>query len=264
MSVDPVLVSALVVGSRKTGTTWLNENFKLSSIVIVPTGIKETGFFVSDSILEKSEYHSLFNINGVDKSIFVEVDTSLLDSAGSPAKIKAYNSKMKIVVIRRDAHEFASSRFIQGKRKGLFTHGTLLEELNTNKSFRNELRFSAHVQRYRDHFPSNQILVVDYKNLQGDPSRFYDDVFSFITGQAADHCLNTVVINKAREARFSHIFLLGVSLGKWLRKHRLYFIANFLKSIANTSFFQKSSTGIALSSKENALIQSISDSALEE
>ena len=264
MSVDPVLISALVVGARKTGTTWLYENFKLSSIVTVPTGIKETGFFLPDSILENAEYHNLFNINGVDKCIFVEVDTSLLDSAGSPAKIKAYNSKMKIVVIRRDAHEFASSRFIQGKRKGIFTHGTLLEELNTNRSFRNELRFSAHVERYRDHFPSDQILVIDYKGLQGDPSRFYNDVFSFITGQSADHYLNTVVINKAREARFTHIFLSGVSLGKWLRKHRLYFIANFLKSIANTSFFQKKSNGVSLSPKENALIRSISRSALEE
>jgi len=264
MSIDPVLVSALVIGSRKTGTTWLNENFKLSSIVTVPTGIKETGFFLPDSIIEKPEYHSLFNITGLDKNIFVEVDTSLLDSGDSPAKIKAYNPKMKIVAIRRDVYEFASSRFIQGKRKGLFTHGTLLEELNNNRSFRNELRFSALVDRYRDYFPSNQILVLDYKNLQGDPNSFYNDVFSFITGQAADHPLNTEVINNAREARFSNIFLLGVSLGKWLRKHQLYFIANFLKSIANTSFFQKSSTGIALSAQENALIQSISCSALEE
>ena len=44
------LIDGLVIGTRKAGTTWLYENFKLDSDFLVSEKVKESGFFSKELI----------------------------------------------------------------------------------------------------------------------------------------------------------------------------------------------------------------------
>jgi len=109
-------VSGLIIGTRKSGTTWLYENFRQDPRVVVSDKVKESGFFTGKSNLDTARYHDLFD----PKSDLprLEVDTSVCYASDAPDCIEQYNPQMRIVLILREPGSFLASRHTHSLRKG--------------------------------------------------------------------------------------------------------------------------------------------------
>jgi len=247
-------VSGLVIGMRKSGTTWLYENFKNSDLVCVSTKVKESGFFSSTNTLKTSEYNELFPSSF---GVRVEVDTALLYDKSAANAIYDYNPEMKILVIRRDMYEYALSRFIHGKRKGLLSEDSLSKALAKNEWFRDELRFEKNIDRYKNCFKPGNICVMDFNELKKSPLEFYSRAFLHLTSNEPDNKPNIEIINPAKISSFPLATRMFSIFARKFRKMGLYSFVSFVKKIGFHRFFEKSPENRKLTEEEMLMITNI-------
>ena len=135
-------VDFFIVGAAKSGTTslyyYLNEHPEIEM-----STQKETDFF-SDSAIQKQglyygenrintleKYHNLFPTTQEKK--YGEASVSYLFYEDVPEKIKAYNSKGKIIIMLRNLVDRAFSHYLMDYRLGLIS--STLEEVIECKSY---------------------------------------------------------------------------------------------------------------------------------
>ena len=135
-------VDFFIVGAPKAGTTslyyYLNEHPEIEM-----STQKETDFF-SDSAIQKQglyygenrintleKYHNLFPTTQEKK--YGEASVSYLFYEDVPEKIKAYNSKGKIIIMLRNLVDRAFSHYLMDYRLGLIS--STLEEVIECKSY---------------------------------------------------------------------------------------------------------------------------------
>lgn len=210
-------IGFLVVGMRKSGTTWLYENLKLSPSIGVPVFTKETKYF-STLFNQNNEdwYHQQFGDN-FNKEYLCEIDSSLISSRTAIGNIKKYNSDMKIIIIKRDLVSFAISRFNQATRRGSNLYDNIYDEILNSDWFKEELKVDMYIDYYISKYGIKNIKIIQYSDLTNNPVKFYSDIHEFISGKKSSFQIDTGIINPSRVSR---IYLLGKVVSKLSTKLR--------------------------------------------
>lgn len=169
-----VKVSGVVIGTRKTGTTWLYENFRKDPRVVVSDKVKESGFFTGETSLDAPRYHGLFEAN--DALPCLEVDTSVCYAPDAPDCIEQYNPQMRVVLILREPGSFLASRHTHSLRKGELKEQGPAEALEANSWLQDELDYPAITERFARF--GDQLSVFRYSDMKDDPVGFYTRVLS--------------------------------------------------------------------------------------
>lgn len=223
------MVSGLVIGMRKSGTTWLYENFRRDPDFCVSEHTKESRFFTGDSILNNETYENLFD----DLSKFlIEADASIYSAKGACDRIVQYNPKMKVVLILRDPASYLVSRYVHSFRKGEVAETDIEAAFVNHKWLRDELNYADVLSSFNFFDEKKQLCILFFDDLATNPSGFYNEVKSFMFSDKAygDFTATDEVVNPSRVT--SHRLLSKVlsSTAMAARKNGLHKLVNLGKS----------------------------------
>ncbi|MEH6633829.1 MAG: hypothetical protein V7776_23840, partial [Halopseudomonas aestusnigri] len=90
-------MDALVIGTRKSGTTWLYSNLLEDGRFSLSRKVKESGFFSGDFSGDREDYLALYD--EPDDRVMLEVDTSICYSDMAPQLISKYAPEVKLILI---------------------------------------------------------------------------------------------------------------------------------------------------------------------
>ena len=250
-----MLIKVVIIGTRKTGTTWIYEHLKRSALFSTSTFVKETGYFTKKTRMSKDEYHKLFSSS--KNQYGVEIDTALLDSDTYCKNIYNYNSDMKIIAIRRNPFEYVVSRYIQAKRRGILKGDSIKDELLHGTLLQAELKFYEAMDGYYRMFPRENILILNYDELQHNPMEFISRIFTHAVGCAPDVEVNSVIVNPSKSMRLGFITRPIFSGVRLLRKYGMYRFVNFVKALQLHHVLYKKPEGVDLSDVEKEIVLKI-------
>ena len=230
-------VDFFIVGAPKAGTTslyyYLNEHPEIEM-----STQKETDFF-SDSAIQKQglyygknridtleKYHNLFPTTQEKK--YGEASVSYLFYEDVPEKIKAYNSKGKIIIMLRNLVDRAFSHYLMDYRLGLIS--STLEEVIESKSYNKKSKlfyqqyielglYFKQVKRYLEIFGSENVHIILYQDFKNDIEVVMKKVYHFLEvdskfEQKVEKKYNTFSIPKNNFIRIVYSF---VGLRKFLK-----------------------------------------------
>jgi hypothetical protein len=231
-------IRGLVVGTRKCGTTWLYENFRVDPQFRVSEKVKESGYFAGAPISDANTYEAL--LDGATGVHPVEVDTSVCYAPDAANRIMAYNSNMRIVLILRDPAAYLASRYTHSLRKGELNQTTPLQALKQVPWLRAELDYPALIDRFEEFNRAGQLTVLPFAALKKDPVAFYHTVATALGGDGqSGFCPSLMPVNVARNARFawlSHLLSNGAKMSRAMGAHRL---VNMIKGTGVLSMLER-------------------------
>jgi hypothetical protein len=185
-----VLPTLFVIGAVKSGTTSLHHYLGLHPEVHAPA--KETGFFCREEdgpyppsrIATRKEYEALF-----ESEALVRVDCSPVYSqhprrSGVPERIKELVPAARFLYLVRDPVERVVAHVQQGHSFGAAT-GSLREVLgDMHDPLQNRYLipslYATQVERYREVFPPESILVVESAELKSQRAATLRQIFRFL------------------------------------------------------------------------------------
>lgn len=181
-SQTPILPDFVVIGAMRAGTTTLYHHLA-NHPDIGMSRMKETDFFIPKMNygLGLDWYSSQFNANF---ALHGEVSPNYAMChlwKGVPARIKKTLPEVKLIFLARDPVDRFISHYLHAWHVG---HARVLPEaLLTSQNGLNMLaasRYTAQIQAYLEHFPSAQILILDFDELCSDPQKTMDHVTTFL------------------------------------------------------------------------------------
>lgn len=254
----------LVIGAMKAGTTWIYENLKEHPEICLNSN-KEIHFFVRIPNYKKGmDYFFSFYEQCPNNKIKGEICPGYLDSSIAPQLIYKNFPNMKIIACLRNPIERAYSHYKYAiERKGLFSIYRNFESATKNvNDLIDKGLYYKHLKNYFDLFPRQNILILFFKDLRGDPLNFLKKIFNFlgVNDDFVPSNLNQKILktgNRVFSPRIPFINAFLFYLGLWVRKHTLL---NKLSTIAGLEMIFEKITNLnkKVVNKENVEVLSIS------
>lgn len=172
----------IIIGSMKSGTTSLYRMLA-SHPDIGMSRDKETDFFIVEKNYGRGIdwYRAQFDpsrtIHGEASPNYTKVD----DFGGVPERIRAALPEVKLIYLVRDPVDRLVSQYRHSWTMGDITMTP--EELPSTPEWRHIIdtsRYGRQFKAFLDVFPDEQILVVDFDRLIGEPQAVLDEVLAFI------------------------------------------------------------------------------------
>lgn len=232
-------MEALVIGTRKSGTTWLYSNLLEDGRFSLSRKVKESGFFSGNFSGSRKDYLALYDEQ--NDGCMLEVDTSICYSDIAPQLISKYAPQVKLILILRDPVEYLVSRYTHSLRKGEIEDKDVQLAVKNNKWLENELDYPKIISRFQDFNTNGKLLVLSYESLQSDSNKFYKKITKFILGESAENIEPNIVdrVNIARNSRMPYISKTLSDLAKLARKKGLHHLVNLAKSFKLHSLIEK-------------------------
>lgn len=167
------------IGVQKCATSWLHEVLNAHSEVFT-SDPKEIDFFSAfyDRGFEWYENHFAAGTNATARG---ETSPSYFYHPAAPARIKAYDPDMKIIVIFRDPVERAFSNHLHELRKWHFTSSEHFEDgLKNNPCYLEQSRYAKHLASWYEEFPAANILPLILEEITEDSEAAIRQVYEFL------------------------------------------------------------------------------------
>ncbi len=215
----------LVIGAGRCGTTSLHDILRQHPEVFVPPD-KSPNFFVADDpmpvwegavarsmrrhwVVDRESYLGLFE-GSCDRPARGEVSPVYLQSMATAARIHDFDPGMRLIAVLRNPVDRAYSHFLGRQRDGIEPPGRFedrtevdLEGWEDGVVFGNVVaigRYARFLRSYFDRFPSQQIKVLFFEDLQRDASAFVREVFEFLEVDCA-FAAESVRLNRSGTVR---------------------------------------------------------------
>lgn len=187
-------VNAIIIGAGRSGTTsvfaWMEQHPDIQFSIT-----KEVHYFSLPDLYQRGEkyFHSLFD--GPEKKIIATADTYLLMDHDAPARIKAYNPDMHIIVMLRDPVERAFSNYQYSVQFGheqnniAFADTIGLEQerlLSNDIAAKNNLchcygsLYALHLSVWAQYFPKEHFFIGKLSQLKSEPETMYRRLSEFL------------------------------------------------------------------------------------
>lgn len=187
-------VNTIIIGAGRSGTTsvfaWMEQHPDIQFSIT-----KEVHYFSLPGLYHRGEkyFHSLFE--GPEKKIVATADTYLLMDHEAPARIKAYNPDMRIIIMLRDPVERAFSNYQYSVKFGhedsniAFADTIALEPerlLSADIADKNNRchcygsLYALHLSVWAQYFPKTQFFIGTLDQLKADPQALYEQLSAFL------------------------------------------------------------------------------------
>lgn len=187
-------VDTIIIGAGRSGTTsvfaWMEQHPDIQFSIT-----KEVHYFSLPDLFARGEnyFHSLFE--GPDKKVTATADTYLLMDHDAPARIKAYNPNMRIIVMLRDPVERAFSNYQYSvqfghERSDISFADTIALEAERLRlddiAAKNNLchcygsLYALHLSVWAQYFSKEQFFIGTLTQLKNDPVQLYTNLSAFL------------------------------------------------------------------------------------
>ncbi len=206
----------IYVGSPKAGSSWLFRALAEHPDVFVSPE-KSTGYFERPDPGPIETYLTQFQDMGTENAVGEIAHDTFLDPLAA-GRIRASFPEMRILCCLREPSAFARSA-IRWWAAHTTRYGESPQEMLQHERLERLLDYPERIRPFFEAFPSKQIKVLFFDELEADPAAFIRDIFEFL--EVDDTFRPSVVndvVNPARRARFSTVTHLAYTTGRLLRK----------------------------------------------
>jgi len=191
----------LGIGVQKCATTWLYD-ILIDHPDLTLSKQKEVDFFSYHFGRGFQWYERQFPPSALDQLIG-EISPSYFIDANVPERLHAYAPGVKLLVSLRDPIERAMSNHRHEVRLGNFCGDDLsfTAGLANNPLYVEQSRYGKHLQRWLQHFPASQLLILFQEDIDREPTAVARQVYEFL-GIYTDH-VSTAVQGRSNE---SHVY----------------------------------------------------------
>ncbi len=220
--------NALIVGPRKSGTSWVHEYLKSRDDVDLPEGVKETFFFDQYHAKGLKWYSSHFK-NAKSDALTIEVAPTYFEDPHTPERIQEALGMIPIVVILRDPAVRTHSLYLHLKRYGQI-RGGFRKAVQENNLLTGSL-YAQRLEHWWQVFGKENVQVLLTKDLADNPEAFTTDLNEFL--KLPDIVIPDHLKSKYYEAATSpnyYIAKITNIVAQTLRSMRLYSVVNWLKN----------------------------------
>lgn len=204
--------SFLVIGAQRSGTTSLFEYLSAHPRILPPLR-KEVHYFDFQYTKGLAWYLAHFPLNhrpwNTKRHITGEASPYYMVHPMAPARVRDFNQDMKLIAILRDPADRAFSHYQKERRNGVETltfeegvaaeperlasHQHLLRQApyyysynHHHFSYLDRGRYGHYLKMWLDHFPGEQMLVLNAGDMLVDPNCVVNEVFAFLDLPAHD------------------------------------------------------------------------------
>ena len=220
-------VGFIGIGAQKCASTWLHDVLEEHPELSMPVASKEVDYFSYHYEFGRQWYEQRF---AAGEQVCGEISPSYLHSPGVVARVAAYNSAMRIILIVRDPIERAISNHKHEVRIGHVQGPDLSFEfgLRNNPAYVEQGLYAKHLENWLSKFPAEQILVLKFEDVLENPEsslvrvcEFLDVDSSYLsprlhTKSNVSYLNRSVGLDKAKNTFRSAIRGLGLG-GVWAR-----------------------------------------------
>lgn len=180
MSAERILPDFLIIGAVKAATTWMTWQLQQSDGVYLPD--PEPHYFTSQ-YGRGVDWYSRFFSTAQPGQLLGEKTADYLAQPPAPARVAALLPDVRLVVQLRDPVDRAYSDYCMLFRRGTVS-GDIREYLDpgraTFRRFLDNGLYGAHLTRWFDHFPAEQLRVVLFEDVVARPAAILHEVADHI------------------------------------------------------------------------------------
>jgi hypothetical protein len=171
------LPNFLYVGTSKSGSTWLFNALALHpDVYLAPS----KGLYYFDQHFSKgAQWYASNFAEAAAESAVGEISHSYLSSEPAAERIAELNPDMRILACLREPADRAFSDYLDLVKNGQHD-GSFETALERFPRLIDRGRYAAHLRRYFDHFPREQLHVSLYDDLSADAQAYADTIFGFL------------------------------------------------------------------------------------
>lgn len=184
-------VNFIIIGAMKSGTTTASSMLAQHPDISIHVD-KEPNFFSSGLAKDIQYYHQGYDAN---KEMWGEASTDyskhLKENQSIANNIYDYNSEMKIIYIVRNPIDRIVSDYLHLHARG-YIACDFSTALKTVEGLIDRSRYASQLTAFENTFPTQNILVLDYKYLKNDYMGFINTIQRFI----GVNTLNVEIVSK--------------------------------------------------------------------
>lgn len=169
--------SFVVIGAVKAATTWVLEQLQANPAVYMPD--PEPHYFSSDFDRGPSYYRSFFADQVGSGRLIGEKSADYLAHPDAPRRMVDMLPDARLIVQFRNPIERAYSDYKMLYRRGTITGAPedYLTSLNNSQPrFLNDGMYAAHLARWFDHFPAEQVHAFLFDDVKADPRQTIEKI----------------------------------------------------------------------------------------
>lgn len=170
------LPSFFILGPPRTGTTWLHEVLRTSTVLPSPT--KETRFFDQHFRRGLEWYLAHFPIRN-DKHPMGEVAPTYFASAQARERIARLIPDAKVVCVFRNPVDRVLSLYRLKRAYGM-SPWTFEHAMQNDPELLDSSRYATHLKAWINALGRKQVLVTIYEDLKHDPQNYLDTITDFL------------------------------------------------------------------------------------
>ncbi|MEZ4774711.1 MAG: sulfotransferase domain-containing protein [Bacteroidia bacterium] len=174
-----MLPNFLIIGAPRAGTTWIQKNLIQHPDIYMPSK-KEIHFF--DRFYEEGIGYYENYFEGVSGQTAIgEATPAYLHRENVPQRIYDHLGPIRMIVTLRNPVDRLYSRYWNSRGKFIENKGLSFEEkVMAKPEFIEEGFYAAHLSRYYEIFPRENILVMFFDDIKKDSDGFLKQIFEFI------------------------------------------------------------------------------------
>lgn len=230
----------ICIGGYRCGTSWLQEVLSRHSGIYLPPD-KELKYFSSYWKRGEAWYTAFYDQAGPGR-LAGEICPAYLAHEAAAERIRGCIPGAKLIAVCRQPVDQVESHWRLALQRRSERQG--FREMVSDGVFINNVMYHLHICRFLALFPQEQLLVLLFDDLLEDPQAFLDQVCRFLgvdllpLGQ-----LGRQKVNQARRAGRRPLERLMAGAGEFMRRHDLYRLRGFLRSIGVVGALRSLTTG---------------------
>lgn len=181
-ALDSVLPNFLVIGAMKAGTTSLYHYLQAHPDIFM-SSVKELDFFVEKANWQRGLDWYRKQFNGAHGAVAVgEASTAYSKHPvvpGVPERIASHIPRCRLIYVLRDPVERIRSHYQHRVAVGA-ERATLEEAVLRDPVYLACSRYSGQIERYLEHFPRQQLLLITSEDLRVDRAATMGRVYRFL------------------------------------------------------------------------------------
>lgn len=174
------LPSFIVIGAAKAATTWIANQLRARPDVFIPG--PEPHYFSSEFARGEAWYRSWFEEAKTGQAI-AEKSADYLAHPDAPQRMADLLPNIRLLIQLRNPVERAYSDYCM-----YFRRGTVSGDIDTYLGspdhdyprFLMDGLYHAHIQRFLDHYPRENVDIVFYDDIRSQPEAVLEQVYAFL------------------------------------------------------------------------------------